>query len=242
MTFKVTVVNKFSENVLHKGRNGAGVKAELFFIRFDKMFGKHHVSDTKRGRDRFGKGMKKEYRCTLRTKKMIRAAFVELLGEKKNMETITVGELAERADIAKSTFYNHYDDVYAVAEEFENELLAKLTAVLDEIELERSTEYESYLKKIIEFLKANEDIYRKAITSSDIRFFIEKLKSVISKKIFEESAALPFSQNKAEKYAQIRFLTNACVDTMVDYFKGNIDLSLDEVGGVIIDFLNKMKK
>ena len=57
MTFKVTVVNKFSENVLHKGRNGAGVKAELFFIRFDKMFGKHHVSDTKRGRDRFGKGI-----------------------------------------------------------------------------------------------------------------------------------------------------------------------------------------
>ena len=57
MTFKVTVFNKFRENVLHKGRNGAGVKAELFFIRFDKMFGKHHVSDTKRGRDRFGKGI-----------------------------------------------------------------------------------------------------------------------------------------------------------------------------------------
>ena len=118
--------------------------------------------DTKRGRERFGKGMKKEYRCTLRTKKMIRAAFVELLGEKKNMETITVGELAERADIAK--------------------------------------------------------------------------------KIFEYSAVLPFSKNKAEKYAQIRFLTNACVDTMVDYFKGNIALSLEEVGEVIIDFLNKMKK
>ena len=85
-------------------------------------------------------------------------------------------------------------------------------------------------------------LHKEAITSSDMRFFIEKLKAVISKKIFEQSAALPFSQNKAEKYAQIRFLTNACVDTMVDYFKGNIDLSLDEVGGVIIDFLNKMKK
>ena len=186
--------------------------------------------------------MKKEYRCTLRTKKMIRAAFVELLGEKKNMETITVGELAERANIAKSTFYNHYDDVYAVAEEFENELIAKLSAVLDEIELERSSEYESYFRKVIEFLKMNEDIYRKAITSSDIRFFIEKLKAIISKKIFEDSAVLPFSQNKAEKYAQIRFLTNACVDTMVDYFKGNIDLSLDEVGNVILEFLNNMRK
>ena len=128
---------------------------------------------------------------------MIRAAFVELLGEKKNMETITVGELAERADIAKSTFYNHYDDVYAVAEEFENELIAKLSAVLDEIVLERSSEYERYFRKVIEFLNVNEDIYRKAITSSDIRFFFEKLKAVISKKIFEESAALPFSKNKA---------------------------------------------
>ena len=57
MPFKISIIDQFGENVLHKGRNGAGVKAELFFIRFDKMFGKHHVSDTKRGRDRFGKGI-----------------------------------------------------------------------------------------------------------------------------------------------------------------------------------------
>ena len=125
---------------------------------------------------------------------------MELLGEKKNMETITVGELAERADIAKSTFYNHYDDVYAVAEEFENELIAKLSAVLDEIELERSSEYESYFRKVIEFLKVNEDIYRKAITSPDVRFFIEKLKAIISKKILED---IRFSETLAENISFI---------------------------------------
>ena len=185
--------------------------------------------------------MKKEYRCVTRTKKMIRVAFVELLGEKKNMETITVGELAERADIAKSTFYNHYDDVYAVAEEFENEWIGELSATLDEIEVKNATEYEDYIRKVIGFLKENEDLYRKAVTSSDVRFFIEKLKSIISKKVFEESATLPFSQNKAERYAQIRFLTNACVDTMVDYFKGTLDMTLDEVGELIISFLNRLK-
>lgn len=186
--------------------------------------------------------MKKEYRCVIRTKKMIRAAFVELLGEKKQLETITVSELAKRADIAKSTFYNHYDDVYAVAEEFENELIAQLSAVLDEMEIERATQYEAYIRRVIEFLKSNDDIYRKALLSFDVRFFIDKLKSIISKRIFEENKTLPFSQNQAEKYAQIRFLTNACVDTMVDYFKGNLDLSLDEVGELIIVFLNNMRK
>ena len=185
--------------------------------------------------------MKKEYRCVTRTKKMIRVAFVELLGEKKNMETITVGELAARADIAKSTFYNHYDDVYAVAEEFENELIEKLSATLDEIKVKNATEYEEYIRKVIDFLKENGDVYRKAITSSDIRFFIEKLKAIISKKIFEESTVLPFSQNKAERYAQVRLLTNACVDTMVDYFKGTLNMTLDEVGELIISFLNRLK-
>ena len=185
--------------------------------------------------------MKKEYRCVTRTKKMIRVAFVELLGEKKSIEGIMVGELAERADIAKSTFYNHYDDVYAVAEEFENELIGELSAALNEIEVQNATEYEDYIRKVIGFLKKNEDIYRKAVTSSDVRFFIEKLKSTISKKVFEESATLPFSQDKAERYAQIRFLTNACVDTMVDYFKGTLDMTLDEVGELIISFLNRLK-
>ena len=57
MPFKVTIIDQLGKNVLHKGWNRARIEAELFFIRFDKMFGKHHVSDTKRGRDRFGKGI-----------------------------------------------------------------------------------------------------------------------------------------------------------------------------------------
>jgi len=167
--------------------------------------------------------MKKEYRNVARTKRMIKEAFVELLGEKKNMETVTVEELVRRADIAKSTFYNHYDDIYSVAEEFENELISELSSVLDEIEADRATEYDVYIKKSLEFLKKNEELYRKIINSAEIKFFIEKLKQIISKKIFEDSKVLPFSQDSAERYVQIRFLTNACVDTIVDYFKGTFE-------------------
>jgi len=186
--------------------------------------------------------MKKEYRNSIRTKRMIRQAFVELLGEKNNLESITVAELTQRADVAKSTFYNHYADIYAVAEEFENELIGRLSEVLNEVEASHATEYGAYIQKTIDFLKANEDVYLKAINSADIRFFIEKLKLIISKKLFEENASLPFSQDAAIKYTQIRFLTNACVDTIVDYFKGRLELSLDEVGDVILFFITTMKK
>ena len=53
MPFKITVVDEFGQNVLHKGGNGAGVKAELLGEAFCEMAGQHHVSDSERGRDGF---------------------------------------------------------------------------------------------------------------------------------------------------------------------------------------------
>lgn len=189
--------------------------------------------------------MKKEYRNSIRTKKIIKQTFIELLGEKAKGEYITVGELSERADIAKSTFYNHYNDIYDLVEEFENELIDKLCAVLDQIETEHTLNIQSHITNVICFMKQNEEIYRRAISYTneryDVKFFIEKLKSVISRKIFEENTTVPFSTNTTKRQTQIRFLTNACVDTMVDYFRGTITSSLDEVGEIILDYLNKLK-
>lgn len=186
--------------------------------------------------------MKKEYRSTARTKKMIREAFVELLGEKKSIESITIGELVERANIAKSTFYNHYMDIYEVAEEFENELIMNLSMVFHEMEVDRATEYEVYIRKIIIFFKDNEISYRNAMSTPDARFVVEKLKTIFSKKLFEESSTLPFSKNKAERYVQIHILTNACAETIADYFRGVLPVSLDEVGNILIDFINRLNK
>ena len=186
--------------------------------------------------------MKKEYRSAARTKKMIREAFVELLGEKKSIESITVGELVDRANIAKSTFYNHYTDIYEVAEEFENELIMNLSTVFHEMEIDRATEYEVYIRKIIAFLKDNEISYRNAMSTPDARFVVEKLKTIFAKKLFEEYSTLPFSKNKAERYVQIRILTNACADTIADYFRGILPVSLDEVGNILIDFINRLNK
>lgn len=186
--------------------------------------------------------MKKEYRSTARTKKMIRTAFVELLGEKKSMESITVGELATRANIAKSTFYNHYSDIYEVAEEFENELIDNLSRVLNEIEIDRAIDYEVYINELIDFFKKNEDSYHKAMATPDARFAVEKMKTIFSKKLFEESTILPFSKNKKKRYVQIRILTNACADTVADYFRGILPVSLDEVGDILIEFIKRLAK
>ena len=184
--------------------------------------------------------MAKQYRNVVRTKKMIRHAFIELLREKSDIEKISVNELVRRADLSKSTFYYHYEDIYAVAEEFEKELVDKLSELLDRIKSEESGEYGEYLKTLIEFLKVNEETYSKVIRSYSPRLFIERLKSALAKKAFEDGGIFSSLKDERERYVRIRFLANACVDTMVDYFKGLFDLPLERVGEIILETTEKL--
>ena len=57
-----------------------------------------------------------------KTQRAIRAAFLELR-EKKPLEKITVKELCQRAEIHKSTFYDHYADVYALSDALETQVV-----------------------------------------------------------------------------------------------------------------------
>ena len=55
VTLKIAVVDQFRQNVLHKGRDGAGVKTQFSLKTFDQLFGQDHVPDPQGGRDGFGK-------------------------------------------------------------------------------------------------------------------------------------------------------------------------------------------
>ena len=171
---------------------------------------------------------------------MIRTAFAELIGEKKMIANISVSELAERADIAKSTFYNHYDDIYAVADELYRELVDSLNEVIGQMVAARASDYRVYLEKIFDFLKENEDIYRKVSSSPDSYLFIEKIKHLVLRRVFSQTHFATAAQSREEEYVQMHFLTNACVDIMVNYYRGDLNMSFDELKSSVLKLLEKI--
>lgn len=186
----------------------------------------------------------KPYRNAERTKRWIRKAFTELIAEKKDIEKITVSELAERADISKTTFYYHYEDIYAVAEEFENELIDSLTESLAEFGKESSPEaadFRLYARGIISFLKENEESYRIVMGASSPRLFAEKFKKIIARKVTENVSHSHFTQDPRIWEVQICFLSSACVDVIIEYFRGSFSVSFDDVSDVIIDAVEKLR-
>lgn len=59
---------------------------------------------------------------TVRTKKLLRHAFLELV-EEKGLDNITVSDLTARAEVNRGTFYLHYKDVADFNEQFQSEVL-----------------------------------------------------------------------------------------------------------------------
>lgn len=184
--------------------------------------------------------MKKEYRNSARTKRMIREAFVELLGERRALSDISISELAERADIAKSTFYNHYDDIYSVAEEMFDEFVTGLEDIIDAVGADTKSDYRLYVMSFFEFLKQNEETYRKVIFSPDVRLFTDKIKYVIFHRIMSKNIHVHGAASREERYISVRCIANSCVDIMVDYYKGEINMTMDEMAEAIFRLIDKL--
>lgn len=112
---------------------------------------------------------KKQDMRVLRTKRDLRNAFIELIGEKQ-FEKITVTEICKRASINKMTFYKHYQDKYTLLDDC-------LRTVAESV-----------------FLKCvpNED-FDKILNENPVDFFVDLISSVMSECYDKKNVILSLS-------------------------------------------------
>ncbi len=181
-----------------------------------------------------------ENRNVKKSKRAIKSAFAELLSEKKDINKISVKELIEKADISKSTFYSHYVNIYSVSEEFEDEIISLLNSLLEGYLKSHTLDYPTYIKELIGLLKKNEDLYKKIFLSDLPVKFINNLKDKCTEVISKDVHINFLSKDLNKRKAEIDFITNGTIHLFVDYFKGKIPQTLDEIGEGIISVINRM--
>lgn len=117
-----------------------------------------------------------------KTKRSIKKTFAEMLSEKQNLSSISVSELCKRAELSRGAFYSHYDDIYGVAEEYENELI---DAFFDKARLISSQSITQFIDSIFEYIRQNDENYRLLCKSNESIFAAKKLTTIVSKKLTE---------------------------------------------------------
>ena len=118
---------------------------------------------------------KKKDRRTLKTQKALRDALAELLTEKE-LQKVTVQEIADKADVNRVTFYKHYLDVYDLYEKIEQETLVQLGMLVLQLEELPAEELFSHL---IGYIADNQKIFRMIFSPNNTGMLLNKLSKLI---------------------------------------------------------------
>lgn len=174
-------------------------------------------------------GDKKEYRSAIRSRKLIRQAFLELLKE-KSFEKITVTDIVKRADINRSTFYAHYPDVMGVIDEIQNEILDYTQNFMENLDFsDFFINPMPQLEGIIKLAKENVELHRLLSASALGAKQLERIKNVVIERSFKTINISEEYKNSFEMEFTVRFFLGGIVDVYTQWLMGNFDCSLEEL-------------
>lgn len=187
---------------------------------------------------------KKIDRRILKTKKAIKNALIDLIAV-KDLNEITIKEIADKADIDRKTLYNYYSGIYDVLDEITDELVHSFDDVL------KTLNYDNFIKNpyhIFETLNhvinENYDLYKTIIKMNANNDLKERLYNAL--KIRLKDALMNSPLKKSNKLDLIiNFITSGMITTYHDWFtnqsKSLEELSL-EVGTLIFYGVNGLLK
>ena len=155
--------------------------------------------------------IKKTNYATIRTKKLIKKTFCEIIADKRRIEEITVSELVKKADINRGTFYNHYPNIQAVSEEIYADMLA---GFFTHPSFTKLSDFDDYYQHVFSFIKEYEYNIALLLNCDRLIYYLHdietKAESFIKSKFIESGVEL-----NREIESTISFYSSGIISTII---------------------------
>ena len=149
-----------------------------------------------------------------KTERAIKQAYMELRAGKP-LEKIKVKELCDRACINKSTFYAHYQDIYALANTMEDEMVNAVVASLPQLTASDVSERTEWLtRELFRAFTAHQSEINTLFSGSRQGLFINRVEQAIAKCISEGDPS--FSTDVVRRIV-LSFCVQGCYYTFTSY-------------------------
>ena len=110
-------------------------------------------------------------RRVIKTKRSIQSSLVEMMKDTPYQE-ISVTNLCKQADIGRGTFYLHYNDIYEVVQELEDELLESFKDIAFQYFEEENTQgLQKLISACMTWIQENPDMFRVFLLPSNYDFY-----------------------------------------------------------------------
>ncbi|SEN73674.1 TetR/AcrR family transcriptional regulator [Paenibacillus sp. OV219] len=162
----------------------------------------------------------------IRTRQLIRDAFVDLLQEME-LEKISVNRIAERATINRVTFYLHYRDIPDMLEKLADEMTGNIQQILLPAPENQSSaeEYWPILVMLLEHIAANAKWYKVVLASRRTTIFTDRLLKLLTEMLtekFERRTDHFLSKSGIQKDIAIWYSSSALIGTIVGWLRQDL--------------------
>ena len=171
-------------------------------------------------------------RRVLKTKRAIRNAFAKLMTE-KDINDITIIELAEAADINRKTFYNYYSGVYQVVEEIEQDISRSYDALLGNVEFRQSMDAPySLFERFSTLINMDPEFFGDLLSMDGNTVLITRIMRLLKDKTCEKMVAqLDIAKYKAN--IMIDYVLSGMLSVYQHWFASDRTVPLEEVSQII---------
>lgn len=172
---------------------------------------------------------RKPNRNGLRSKKLIRQAFLTLL-KTKSPSDITIMDVVKEANINRATFYAHYSCLRDLADEIEKEVIDRMMTLLKDFKADNFFSNPSpLLLQISIFLNEDIETYKTLINTPGSKLFLQKLMAIFIDYL-EKDQSIPRCVRSSKNF-RIRayYFAGGLVTLYQEWFNGNLDCTLFDI-------------
>ncbi len=170
---------------------------------------------------------KKIDRRILKTKRAIRNSFAELLSE-KDLNSITVSDVADKADINRKTFYNYYSGVYQVIDEIENELICLFDSEINDIDFQEAMKNpQPIFEKLTDIINSDIEFYGYLMKSNGSISLVNKISELLKSKV-KDAFAKQISISEPKLDLIVNYSINGMLSAYQEWFNSDRKYPLDK--------------
>lgn len=152
-----------------------------------------------------GKGKTMDIRIE-KTERAIKNAFLELRS-RKALGKITVKELCTLASVNKSTFYSHYEDIYALSDKMESETIVTVLRNISSQQEEPFKNPDVFTRNLYMALISNNTLINLLFSGTEKARLGDCLETELKRLIYEK---YPDYQSEPEKDIMLSFCIQGC--------------------------------
>lgn len=177
-----------------------------------------------------------EYRSAQRSRQLIIEALIAL-AETKPLFKITVTDIVNTAEISRSTFYTHYEDIDDLVNDLEEYAVGELEKVLADIKKNFSSKgIHEALIGISDTLEKDKNL-NQVLFSSDDTSIVAKMRRCFADYMMDNDAIPAVIRASSRFNAMIQFFAGGAANLYQAWFRGELSGSLHDIADLLTETL-----